>query len=100
MSRGTRAKTDRIDAALITRFMLFRPDAGRMLPSDNLRILRILTTRRAQIVEMRKRLMLLVAARRKQGILADVEDLDDALKAVLEAQISDVEQRIERAIAS
>jgi len=100
MSRGTRAKTDRIDAELIARFMLFRPDAGRMLPDHNLRILRTLTTRRAQIVQMRKRLMLQVAARKKQGILADVEDLDHALKAVLETQISDVEQRIERALAS
>ncbi len=100
MSRGTRARTDRIDAELIARFMLFRPDAGRMLPGHNLRILRTLTTRRAQIAEMRKRLMLQVAARKKQGILADVEDLDHALKAVLEARISDVEQRIERALAS
>lgn len=31
-SWGTRAKTDRIDAELIARFMLFRPDAGRTLP--------------------------------------------------------------------
>ncbi|SED16055.1 transposase [Rhodobacter sp. 24-YEA-8] len=49
MSRGTRAKTDRIDAELIARFMLFRPDAGRMLPGHNLRILRTLTTRRASL---------------------------------------------------
>lgn len=28
MSRGTRAKTDRIDAELIARFMMFRPEAG------------------------------------------------------------------------
>jgi hypothetical protein len=36
MSRGTRAKTDRIDAELITQFMLFHPEAGRTLPNDNL----------------------------------------------------------------
>lgn len=70
MSRGTRAKTDRIDAELIARFMLFRPDAGRTLPSDNLRILRSLTTRRAQIVDMRKRLSAQITARQKQGIPA------------------------------
>ncbi|RJK93284.1 IS110 family transposase [Paracoccus aestuarii] len=100
MSRGTRAKTDRIDAELITRFMMFRPEAGRALPGENLRVLRILTTRRAQIVEMRKRLAAQMSARRKQGIPAGIEDLDDALKAMLDAQISELEQRIERALAS
>jgi len=100
MSRGTRAKTDRIDAELIARFMMFRPEAGRTLPSDNLRILRTLTTRRAQIVEMRKRLMAQISARKKQGIPADIEHLDAELKAMLAAQISDLEQRINRAISS
>ncbi|WP_244271331.1 IS110 family transposase [Thalassospira sp. GB04J01] len=99
MSRGTRAKTDRIDAELIARFMLFRPEAGRTLPSDNLRILRTLTTRRAQIVDMRKRLSMQIAARQKQGISADVEDMDDVLKALLDTQIGDIESRIESVIA-
>lgn len=49
---------------------------------------------------MRKRLAAQMSARRKQGIAANVEDLDDALKAMLDAQISEVEQRIECAIAS
>ncbi|RWR07149.1 IS110 family transposase [Paenirhodobacter populi] len=57
LSRGTRAKTGRIDARLIARFMLFTPEVGRRLPSENLRILRTLTTRRAQFVDMRKRLL-------------------------------------------
>lgn len=100
MSRGTRAKTDRIDAELIARFMMFRPEAGRTLPGENLRVLRTLTMRRAQIVEMRKRLTAQNSARRRQGIPADVKDLDDALKAMLDAQVSDLEQRIECAIAS
>lgn len=99
LSRGTRAKTDRIDAELIARFMLFRPEAGRTLPSENLHILRALTTRRAQIVDMRKRLMAQIAARRKQGIPADVEAMDDALKAMLDTQVGDLERRIERVIA-
>ena len=46
-SRGTRAKTDRIDAELIARFFAFRPEAGRSLPAEKLRILRALTTKRA-----------------------------------------------------
>lgn len=45
-SRGTRAKTDRIDAELIARFMSFRPDAGRVLPHEKLRLLRALTSKR------------------------------------------------------
>ena len=36
-SQGTLAKTDRIDAELIARFMAFRPEAGRRLPSGKLR---------------------------------------------------------------
>jgi transposase len=80
--------------------MMFRPEAGRTLPSDNLRVLRTLTTRRAQIVKMRKRLAAQISACRKQDIPADVEGLDAALKTMLDAQISDLEQRIERAIAS
>ena len=53
LSWRRRATTDRIDAELIARFMAFRPEAGRRLPSEILRVLRALTTRRAQIVEMR-----------------------------------------------
>jgi transposase len=99
LSRGTRAKTDRIDAELIARFMLFRPEAGRRLPTENLRILRALTTRRAQIVDMRKRLLAQIAARRKQDIPADVEGMDADLRTMLDTQVSDLEQRIESVIA-
>ena len=99
LSRGTRAKTDRIDAELIARFMLFRPEAGRTLPSENLRILRALTTRRAQIVDMRKRLSAQITARRKQDIPADLEGMDDALKALLDTQVGYLERRIESVIA-
>jgi transposase len=67
LSRGTRAKTDRIDAELIARFMVFRPDVGRELPDENLRVLRTLTTRRGQLVDMRKRLKAQIGARKKAG---------------------------------
>lgn len=99
LSRGTRAKTDRLDAELIARFMVFRPEAGRKLPDENLRVLRTLTTRRAQLVEMRKRFIAQTMARRKQGIPANVETLDDDLQAVLNAQIDEIERRIESVIA-
>ena len=99
LSRGTLAKTDRIDAELIARFMAFRPEAGRELPDKNIRILRTLTTRRAQLVDMRKRLKAQISARRKQGVSADVEIMDDELKEVLDTQITDIERRIEDVIA-
>ncbi len=99
LSRGTRAKTDRIDAELITRFKLFRPEAGRRLPSENLRILRTLTTKRAQLVDMRKRLLAQIAARRRQGVPAGVESMDEDLKVMLDTQVGDIERRIESTIA-
>lgn len=99
LSRGTLAKTDRIDAELIARFMAFRPEAGRELPDEKLRILRTLTTRRGQLVDMRKRLKAQIGARRKQGISADVETMDDELKEVLDTQIDQIERRIENVIA-
>lgn len=98
LSRGTRAKTDQIDAELIARFMLFRPEVGRKLPGENLRVLRALTTRRAQVVEMRKRLSAQIAARRKQDIHADLEDMDANLLAMLDAQVGELEQRIKNVI--
>lgn len=98
-SRGTRAKTDRIDAELIAQFMLFRPEAGRSLPGENLRLLRALTTRRAQLVDMRKRLAAQIAARRKQHVPADLEGMDGDLMTMLDTQIGDIERRIERIIA-
>jgi transposase len=61
-SRGTRTKTDRTDAELIARFFVFRPEAGRSLPAENLRFLRVLTSKRAQLVEMRKRLLAQIRA--------------------------------------
>jgi transposase len=84
LSWGRRAKTDRIDAELIVRFMAFRPEAGRRLPSAKLRVLRTLTTRRAQIVEMRKRLLAQIGARTRQGVAADLDTMDGDLRGMLE----------------
>ena len=75
LSRGRRAKTDRIDAELIARFMAFRPEAGRRLPGESLRVLRALTTRRAQMVEMRKRLAAQIGARMRQDVAAELEPM-------------------------
>ncbi|WP_199737994.1 IS110 family transposase [Falsigemmobacter faecalis] len=46
-SRGTRAKTDRIDAELRAALMIFRREAGRELADENFVTLRAYTINRA-----------------------------------------------------
>ena len=99
-SRGTRAKTDRIDAELIARFMAFRPEAGRTLPHEKLRLLRALVTKRRQLVEMRKRLLMQIGAHEKLATAALFTHMDDELKALLDRQIDELEARIEKEIAA
>jgi hypothetical protein len=45
-----------------------------------------LTGKRGQLVEMRKRLLVQIKARLKQGLDEPLEDLDDALRIFLTAQ--------------
>jgi transposase len=99
-SRGTRAKTDRIDAELIARFLAFRPDAGRSLPAEKIRFLRALTSKRAQLVEMRKRLLAQIRAHQKLDTAAMFEDVDTELRGRLDILIKELEDRIARAVAS
>ena len=66
-SRGTQARTERIDVELIARFMMFRPDAKRVLPHEKLRLLGALTSRRGQWVETRKRLLARIKAHGTPG---------------------------------
>ena len=98
-SRGTRAKTDRIDAELIARFFAFRPEAGRRLPAEKLRLLRALTSKRAQLVEMRKRLLAQIRAHQKLGTAGMFEDVDSELKQRIDGLVKELEDRITRAIA-
>lgn len=99
-SRGTRAKTDRIDAELIARFMAFRPDAGRALPHKKIRLLRTLVSKRSQLVETRKRLLAQIKAHGKLGSTELFEAMDSELKDLMTHQIADLEVRIEQAIAT
>ncbi|OJH42979.1 transposase [Paracoccus sp. SM22M-07] len=99
-SRGTRAKTDRIDAELIARFFVFRPEAGRSLPAEKLRLLRALTSKRSQMVEIRKRLLAQIRAHQKLGTAAMFEDVDSELTQRIDSLIRELEDRIARAIAS
>ena len=99
-SRGTLAKTDRIDAELIARFMAFRPEAGRRLPSGKLRVLRTPATKRKQLVEMRKSAQQQTKANLRSGAAGQVEDLSNELLELLERQIAEVEERIKRLLAN
>jgi transposase len=99
-SRGTRAKTDRIDAELIARFMAFRPDAGRNLPHEKIRLLRALTSKRGQLVETRKRLLAQIKAHGKLGSADMFEVMDAELKDLLDRQIAELERQIEKLVAS
>lgn len=93
-SRGTRAKTDRIDAELIAAFMVFRPEAGRTLPDETIVTLRTYTTKRAQLVEMRKRLRAQSSARLKQDSPAEIMALDQDLLERMDTQIKGIEDQI------
>jgi transposase len=97
-SRGTRAKTDRIDAELIARFMAFRPEAGRALPHEKLRLLRALTSKRGQLVETRKRLLAQIKAHGKLGPSDVFATMDAELKDLLDHQIAELEAQIEQAV--
>jgi len=99
-SRGTRAKTDRIDAELIARFMAFRPDAGRSLPHEKIRLLRALTSKRGQLVETRKRLLAQIKAHGKLGSADFFEAMDGELKNMLDRQIAGLEAQIKQTIAN
>ena len=99
VSRGTRAKTDRIDAELIARFMVFRPEAGRTLPHEKIRLLRALVSKRGQFVETCKRLLAQIKAHDKLGSAVLFAAMDTELKDLLDRQITELETKIEQIIA-
>lgn len=97
---GTRAKTDRIDAELIARFMAFRPDAGRILSHEKIRSVWILTSKRGQLIETLKSLLAQIKAQGKLGWADMFAAMDGELKGLLDRQIAEMEARIEETIAS
>lgn len=99
-NQGTRAKTDRIDAELIPRFMALRPDAGRTPPNEKIRLIRALTSKRGQLVETRKRLLAQIKAHGELGSADMFEAMDADLKGPLDRQIAELEAQIEQTIAS
>jgi transposase len=99
-SRGTRSKTDRIDAELIARCLALRPDERRCIPAEKLCLLRALTSKRSQLIEMCKRLLAQIRANQKLGTAAIIEDADTELKQRIDSLIQELEDRITLAIAS
>jgi len=84
---GALAKTDPIDARLIAEFMAFRPHCGRKLPAEKLRHLNALSTKRRQLVELRKRLKCQI----QQHHDTELVDLDTELLDLLSHQIKMLE---------
>ncbi|WP_317939095.1 IS110 family RNA-guided transposase [Sulfitobacter pontiacus] len=95
-SLGTLAKTDPLDATIISRFIAFRPSAGRRLPATKIRDLNVLLSKRRQLVDMRKQLR----CQSKQHADAAVESMDGELLRLLSNQISTLDERIELFLAS
>ena len=76
---------NRRDAELIARFMAFRPEADRRLPSGKLRDIGMLATKRKKFVEMRKSAQQQIKASLRNGRTANpVEDLRNELLELLE----------------
>jgi len=91
---GALAKTDPIDARLIADFIAFRPTSGRKLPAKKLRYLSVLSTKRRQLVELRKRLKCQVKQHDKDLMVA----LDVELLELLSRQIRGLEDAIQAQI--
>ena len=91
---GALAKTDRIDAHMIAKFMAFRPEYGRKLPAEKLRLLNALSSKRRQLVELRKR----VKCQSKQQHNLSLMELDEELLCVLSNQVKALDDEIQAQI--
>ena len=91
-AQGTLAKTDPIDARLIARFVAFAPTAGRVMPSETLRELNGLITKRRQLVALRKTLL----CQMKLNTSVTIQALHDAHKNLLDQQIKSLNAALER----
>lgn len=91
LAEGRRAKTDRLDAALIARFALIMTDVARPLPSAEAMEIRALSTRRRQVVE----LAAAEKTRLKQALDEEIADSCRRLIAGLEAERARVQALLE-----
>jgi transposase len=95
LAEGKRAKTDRLDAALIARFALAMQDAARPVPSPQAFQIRALSTRRRQLVE----LAAMEKTRLKQALDPQIADSCRAMIAVLAAERARIEAQLETLLA-
>ena len=82
---------------MIACFMALRSEAGRRLPSGKLRDPKAPTTKRKQLIEMRKSARQQAKANLRNGTADQVEGLTGEL---LERQIWEVEERIKSLLAN
>lgn len=80
--------------------MIFRPDAGRVLSREKLRLLRALTFKYWRLVDTRKRLLAQIKAHGKLGSADMFDAMASEFKDLLDRQISGLEVWIEQARAS
>jgi transposase len=59
-----------------------------------------LSGKRSELVETRKRLLTQIKERQKQGVGEPFEEMDDALRLLLDAQMAELERKIERLITA
>lgn len=86
-SFGKRAKTDRIDAAIIAAYLADRPDAGRGLPSRNIRRVKALAAKRRQLIHSRKALL----CQEKQHTDGDILAMTGEMIELHDAQIKELD---------
>ena len=68
--------------------------SGCSLPRETLRVLRVLVTKRRQLVDMHKRHALHCKADEETGAACEFEDIDADLREIPDRRIEDLEQRI------
>jgi transposase len=91
LAEGRRAKTDRLDAALIARFALAMQDAARPVPSAKALQIRALSARRRQLVE----LAAMEKTRLRQALDPQITDSCRAMIAMLTEERSRIEAQLE-----
>ncbi|WP_189413675.1 IS110 family transposase, partial [Neogemmobacter tilapiae] len=94
--RGRQAKTDAEDAVMIAAYLADQPEAGRALPSEAVREIKVLSAKRRQLIAMRKAL----ACQMKQAHDPLTLDLDQAHLALINSQIASLEARLEARIVA
>jgi transposase len=94
--RGRQAKTDAEDAVTIAAYLADQPEAGRALPSESVREIKVLSAKRRQLIAMRKALACQMQQARDPLIL----DFDQAHLALINSQIASLETRLEARIVA